>query len=78
MVQKSERMFKKVNITPLGLQILTFLARNLDKQFYIRELARNMDKSVGGIHKTLKSLKKAINRVFGYDHYKVKSKKVEK
>jgi predicted nucleotidyltransferase len=50
-------MFEKVNITPLGLQILTFLARNPDKQFYIREIAKNMNKSVGGTHKTLKSLK---------------------
>jgi len=50
-------MFDKVNITPLGLQILTFLARNPDQQFYIREIAKNIDKSVGGTHKTLKSLK---------------------
>ena len=57
MVRKNEHMFNKMNITPLGLQILTFLARNPDKQFYIREIARNMDKSVGGTHKTLKSLK---------------------
>jgi len=57
MVRKSEHMFEKVNITPLGLQILTFLARNPDKQFYIREIAKKMDKSVGGTHKTLKSLK---------------------
>jgi predicted nucleotidyltransferase len=57
MVRKSEHMFEKVNITPLGLQILTFLARNPDKQFYIREIAKIMNKSVGGTHKTLKSLK---------------------
>jgi len=57
MVRKSEHMFEKVNITPLGLQILIFLARNPDKQFYIREIAKNMDKSVGGTHKNLKSLK---------------------
>ena len=57
MVRKNEHMFDKVNITPLGLQILTFLARNPDKQFYIREIAKKMDKSVGGTHKTLKSLK---------------------
>ena len=56
MVRKSEHMFEKVNITPLGLQILTFLARNPDKQFYIREIAKNMNKSLGGTHKTLKSL----------------------
>lgn len=57
MVRKNEHMFDKVNITPLGLQILTFLARNPGKQFYIREIAKNMDKSVGGTHKTLKFLK---------------------
>jgi predicted nucleotidyltransferase len=57
MVRKNEHMFDKVNITPLGLQILTFLARNPDKQFYIREIAKIMNKSVGGTHKTLKSLK---------------------
>ena len=58
MVRKSEHKFEKVNITPLGIQILTFLSRNPDKQFYIREIAKNMNKSVGGTHKTLKSLKK--------------------
>jgi len=58
MVRKNERMFNDMNITPLGLQILTFLARNPDKQFYIREIAKIMNKSVGGTHKTLKSLKK--------------------
>jgi len=57
MVRKNEHMFDKMNITPLGFQILTFLARNPDKQFYIREIAKNMDKSVGGTHKTLKLLK---------------------
>ena len=57
MVRKSEHMFDKVYITPLGLQILTFLARNPDKQFYIREIAKDMNKSVGGTHKTLKLLK---------------------
>ena len=57
MVRKNEHMFEKVNITPLGLEILTFLARNPDQQFYMREIAKNMNKSVGGTHKTLKSLK---------------------
>ena len=57
MVQKSEHKFDKMNITPLGFQILTFLARNPDKQFYIREMAKNMQKSVGGTHKNLKLLK---------------------
>lgn len=57
MVRKNEHTFNKMNITPLGLQILTFLARHPDEQFYIREIAKKMDKSVGGTHKTLKSLK---------------------
>jgi len=57
MVRKNERMSDKVNITPMGLQILIFLARNPDNQFYIREIAKIMNKSVGGTHKTLKSLK---------------------
>ncbi|MEA2055845.1 MAG: nucleotidyltransferase domain-containing protein [Candidatus Thermoplasmatota archaeon] len=50
-------MFDKVNITPLGLRILVFLARNPDQQFYIREIAKDINKSVGGTHKTLKLLK---------------------
>ena len=57
MVRKSEHMFEKVNITPLGLQTLIFLARNPDKQFYLREIAKILNKSVGGVHKILKSLK---------------------
>ncbi|RKY00164.1 MAG: hypothetical protein DRP55_06200 [Spirochaetes bacterium] len=57
MVRKNEHMFEEMNITSLGLQILTFLARNPNKQFYIREIARNIGKSVGGTHKTLKLLK---------------------
>jgi len=56
MVRKSEHMFEKVNITPLGLQILIFLARNPDNQFYLREIAKILNKIVGGTHKTLKSL----------------------
>lgn len=57
MVRNNEHTFNKMNITPLGLQILTFLGRHPDEQFYIREIAKKMDKSVGGTHKTLKSLK---------------------
>ena len=56
MVRKSEHMFEKVNITPLGMQILIFLARNPEKEFYLRELAKTINKSVGGTHKALKSL----------------------
>ncbi len=56
MVRKSEHMFEKVNITPLGIQILIFLARNPEKEFYLREIAKKIKKSVGGTHKALKSL----------------------
>lgn len=57
MVRKNEHTFNNMNIKPLGLQILIFLARQPDEQFYIREIAKKMDKSAGGTHKTLKSLK---------------------
>lgn len=49
-------MFEKVNITPLGMQILTFLARHPEQEFYMREIAHSINKSVGGTHKALKSL----------------------
>jgi len=49
-------MFEKVNITPLGIEILTFLARNPEQEFYMRELAKSIKKSIGGTHKALKSL----------------------
>lgn len=57
MVRKSEHMFEKVNITPLGMQILIFLARNPEKEFYLREIAKTINKSVGGIHNALKYLR---------------------
>ena len=56
MVQKSEHTFEKMNITPLGMNILIFLARNPNKEFYVRELAKILNKSLGGVHKTLKSM----------------------
>jgi predicted nucleotidyltransferase len=49
-------MFEKVSITPLGMKILTFLARHPEQEFYMREIAQLINKSVGGTHKTLKSL----------------------
>ena len=49
-------MFEKVNLTPLGIQILTFLARHPEQEFYMREIAQSIHKSVGGTHKVLKSL----------------------
>ncbi|MCX6667943.1 MAG: nucleotidyltransferase domain-containing protein [Euryarchaeota archaeon] len=49
-------MFEKMNITPLSMQILTFLARHPDQEFYMREIAQSIKKSVGGTHNALKSL----------------------
>jgi predicted nucleotidyltransferase len=49
-------MFEKVNLTPLGMQILTFLARHPEQEFYMREIAQSIKKSVGGTHSALKSL----------------------
>ena len=45
-----------MNITPLGMAILTFLARNPEQEFYMRELAKSIKKSIGGTHKVLRSL----------------------
>jgi predicted nucleotidyltransferase len=49
-------MSEKMNITPLGMKILTFLARHPDKEFYVREIAKSIKKSLGGTHTALKSL----------------------
>lgn len=49
-------MFEKVNLTPLGMKMLTFLARNPNKEFYLREIAKATQGSVGGTHNVLKSL----------------------
>lgn len=56
MVQKNEHMFEKMNITSLAFQTMLFLARNPDKEYYIREIATLLNKSVGGIHYSLQSL----------------------
>ena len=49
-------MSEKMNITPLGIAILTFLARNPEQEYYMRELAKSIKKSTGGTHNALKSL----------------------
>jgi len=38
MVQKNEHLFEKMNLTPLGIAVLSWLARNPDKEFYVREV----------------------------------------
>lgn len=56
MVRKSEHMFEKVNITPLGIKILTYLARSPGKEFYVRELAKITNSSLGGCYEVLENL----------------------
>ena len=49
-------MSEKMNITPLSMKILIFLARHPEQEFYVREIAKSINKSVGGTHSALKSL----------------------
>lgn len=49
-------MFEKMNITPLMYEILLLLGRNPDKELFIREIARTLDRSAGGCHRALKDL----------------------
>ncbi len=56
MVRNNEHMSEKVNLSPLGLMVLTYLSRSPDKQYYVREIARKINGSVGGCHKVLKTL----------------------
>lgn len=46
-----------MNITPLSMKILIFLARHPNQEFYVREIAKSISKSVGGTHSALKSLR---------------------
>lgn len=50
-------MSEKMNITPLSMKILIFLARHPNQEFYVREIAKSISKSVGGTHSALKSLR---------------------
>ena len=56
MVRKNERMFDKMNLTPLGISVLTFLARSTDSEYYVREIAGKVGGSAGGTHRVLKEL----------------------
>lgn len=56
MIRNSEHMFDKVNLSPLAITILKFLARSPTKQFYVREISKKTNGSVGGTHKILKNL----------------------
>lgn len=56
MVRKNEHLFEKVNLTPLGIAVLSWLARNPDKEFYVREVTEAVHGSLGGCHQVLISL----------------------
>ena len=56
MVRKSEHMFEKVNMTSLESRVLLWLARNFDKEFYVREITKAVPGSLGGCHKVLRNL----------------------
>ena len=49
-------MFDIMNLSPLSIKILVFLARSPDDEFYVREIAEITKSSVGGCHKVLTNL----------------------
>jgi predicted nucleotidyltransferase len=55
-VRKNEHMFEKMNITPLRIAVLTWLARNPNTEFYVREVSRAVNGSLGGCYEALKGL----------------------
>lgn len=59
MVRNNEHMFKKMNLSPLAVKILTYLSRSPNKQYYVRKIAGITQSSVGGTHGVLKELFKA-------------------
>ena len=56
MVQKNEHVFEKLNLTPLAMDVLLWLARNPKKDFYVREIADSIKGSLGGCHNVLNAL----------------------
>jgi len=58
-------MFENLKLTSLSINVLIYLARSPGKQYYLREIARKLDSSVGGCHKVLKELyKKGLIKSF--------------
>lgn len=57
MVRNNEHMFDKTNITPLGMDILLFLARSSGEEFYVRKIATTLGSSVSGTYTALEKLK---------------------
>ena len=56
----------------MGFSVLRYLALSPDREYYLRELAKNVGCSVGGCHKVLKSLHEmglVVRRVSGRNLY---------
>jgi DNA-binding MarR family transcriptional regulator len=58
MVRKNENMFEKNELNILSIDLLKFLARNPNKEFYITKLAKLADSSTSGSYTALKKLYK--------------------
>ena len=56
MVRKIEYIFEKSNLSPLGIKLLTFLARHPSEEFYLKELAQGVGASASGCFTALKGL----------------------
>jgi len=53
MIRKNENIFEKTNLTPLSIDLLKFLSRNPNKEFYIKEIAQYTNSSVDGCYSAL-------------------------
>ncbi len=56
MARKIENIFEKSNLTPLGIRLLTFLARHPSEEFYLKELAKEVGASASGCFTALGGL----------------------
>lgn len=56
MVRKIENIFEKSNLTPLGIRLLTFLARHPSDEFFTKDLAIRIGASISGCHTALGGL----------------------
>ena len=65
-------MFEKVSISPLAQELLLYLARFPGDEFYLRELAEQLNASVGGCHRALEDLVSkdlVLSRTSGRNRY---------
>ena len=72
MVRNNEHMFEITNMSPLGMSILTMLARSPEQEYYVREIAKKIDASVSGCYTALCNLeveKLVVARTSGKNKY---------